>query len=118
MQRVHPLRVSAAGVLEVQIAADPSLPSDTYNVRSQPQLQQAGMSSGGVAWQSRKRAATDAIKERQQPQRQPPPPASPNVITAASPQQPATTVMRQPQLGAFFSAAGPRTQTPDSMDTD
>ena len=71
--------------------------------------------------QSRKRSATDAVKERLlQPQRMPPaaPAASPTVVTVASQQQPAAVVFRQPQLGAFFSAAPAPTQAPDSMDTD
>ena len=92
VQRVHRVRVSAAGGVEVEISGGGSVPSDTYNLRSQPQPQQAGMSGGSVAWQSRKRSATDAVKERLlQPQRMPPaaPAASPTVVTVASQQQPA-----------------------------
>ena len=121
VQRVHRVRVSAAGGVEVEISGGGPVPSDTYNLRSQPQPQQAGMGGGSVAWQSRKRSATDAVKERLlQPQRMPPaaPAASPTVVTVASQQQPAAVVFRQPQLGAFFSAAPAPTQAPDSMDTD
>ena len=84
------------------------------------------MGGGSVAWQSRKRSATDAVKERLlQPQRTPPsaPPASPTAGTPASQQQPTAPVaFRQPQLGAFFSAApapaAAQGQASDSMDTD
>ena len=65
--------------------------------------------------QSRKRSA---VKERLlQPQRMPPtaPAASPTVITVASQQPPAAVVFRQPQLGAFFSAAPAPTQAPDRL---
>ena len=120
MQRVHRVRVSAAGGVEVEISGGGSMPSDTYNLRSQPQPQQAGMGGGSVAWQSRKRSATDAVKERLlQPQRMPPTaPSAPTVVTVASQQQPAAVVFRQPQLGAFFSAVPAPTQASDSMDTD
>lgn len=120
MQRVHRVRVSTAGCVEVEISSGESVPSDMYNVRSQPQLQQAGMGGGGVAWQSRKRSATDAVKARLQPQRQPPtaPPVSPTVITVAAQQQPAAIVFRQPQLAAYFPAAPVPPQAPVSMDTD
>ena len=125
VQRVHRVRVSAAGGVEVEISGGASVPSDTYNLRLQPQRLQAGMSGGSVAWQSRKRSATDAVKERLlQPQRTPPsaPPASPTAGTPASQQQPTAPVaFRQPQLGAFFSAApAPAAalgQASDSMDT-
>ena len=118
VQRVHRVRVSAAGGVEVEISGGESVPSDTYNLRSQPQAQQAGMGGGSVAWQSRKRSATDAVKERLlQPQRTPPT-ASPTVVTVASQQQPAAVAFRQPQLGAFFSAVPAPTQASDSMDTD
>ena len=122
VQRVHRVRVSAAGGVEVEISGGASVPSDTYNLRLQPQRLQAGMSGGSVAWQSRKRSATDAVKERLlQPQRTPPsaPPASPTAGTLASQQQPAAPVaFRQPQLGAFFSAApAPAASPSDSMDT-
>ena len=120
MQRVHRVRVSAAGGVEVEISGGAPVPSDTYNLRLQPQPQQAGMGGGSVAWQSRKRSATDAVKERLlQPQRTPPsaPPASPTAGTLASQQQPTAPVaFRQPQLGAFFSAA-PAPAASDSMDT-
>ena len=120
VQRVHRVRVSAAGGVEVEISGGGSMPSDTYNLRSQPQPQQAGMGGGTVAWQSRKRSATDAVKERLlQPQRMPPTaPPAPTVVTVASQQQPAAVVFRQPQLGAFFSAVPAPTQASDSMDTD
>lgn len=122
MQRVHRVRVSVAGCVEVEISGGGSVPSDTYNLRLQPQPQQAGMGGGSVAWQSRKRSATDAVKERLlQPQRTPPsaPPASPTAGTLASQQQPTAVAFRQPQLGAFFSAAPApaAAQASDSMDT-
>ena len=123
VQRVHRVRVSATGGVEVEISGGGSVPSDTYNLRSQPQPQQAGMSGGSVAWQSRKRSATDAVKGRLlQPQRTPPSalPASPTAGTLASQQQPTAPVaFRQPQLGAFFSAAPApaAAKASDSMDT-
>ena len=50
MQRVHRVRVSAAGGVEVEISGGASVPSDTYNLRLQPQRLQAGMGGGSVAW--------------------------------------------------------------------
>ena len=117
VQRVHRVRVSAAGGVEVEISGGGSVPSDTYNLRSQPLPQQAGMGGGSVAWQSRKRSATDAVKERLlQPQRMPP--TAPPAITVASQPQAAAVVFRQPQLGAFFSAAPTPAHASDSMDTE
>ena len=125
MQRVHRVRVSAAGGVEVEISGGASVPSDTYNLRLQPQRLQAGMGGGSVAWQSRKRSATDAVSASAtytstDPAPPSAPPASPTAGTLASQQQPTAPVaFRQPQLGAFFSAAPApaAAQASDSMDT-
>ena len=124
VQRVHRVRVSAAGCVEAEIVSGgTSMPSDLYNVRAQqPAARPAGAGGGTIAWQSRKRSATEAVKERlQQQQQQPPSPASP-----PSQQPPAAAVMRQPQIADFFAAsssspgrgAAQQSQSPDPMDTD
>ena len=123
VQRVHRVRVSAAGCVEAEIVSGgTSMPSDLYNVRQQPAARPAGAGGGAIAWQSRKRSATEAVKERlQQQQQQPPSPASP-----PSQQPPAAAVMRQPQIADFFAAsssspgrgAAQQSQSPDPMDTD
>ena len=110
VQRIHRVRVCpSTGLVEAELDDDQGrLPSDLYNVRregAQPGL--AAASSGTIAFASRKRSATDAVKERL---RQKP-------IALASPSLASTSVLRQPQIGDFFGTS-PSRPPADAMPMD
>ena len=98
VQRMHEVRIDQTGRLEIRVTADGHRPSDTYNKPAESAAPGGG--GGTIAWRSRKRAATEAVKQRATPSK---PAAAAAAAATAHP------TMRQPRIDALFS---PRSSSP------
>tara|TARA_B110001452_G_scaffold82091_1_gene67125 strand:+ start:1738 stop:2451 length:714 start_codon:yes stop_codon:yes gene_type:complete len=115
VQRMHEVRIDQAGRLQIRLTDDGHRPSDTYNKPAEPAQQPAAPGSGGgtIAWKSRKRAATEAVKQRATP-------SKPAAAAAAA----VHPTMRQPRIDALFSprsspgAASSAEPESEAMDMD
>ena len=119
--------LDAAGNVQVRLdAAEGSrLPSDLYNRSSPPRALPAGGGGGTIAWQSRKRCAVSAVKQRLElaepsPALLPTAAAASTVVAAEAPTSPpqlSALDLRQPRIDGFFGPREPPAPPDDAMDT-